>query len=471
MTRVRVSATALTVALLVLFVGPGVWAVAAAVAPAPPSTPTPFDAKSAIAALGSRSILRMAGAPASFDQAQISGRIRGTDVKLLLVPFQPYSAEADREAERAQESIVGDWGDAHHVQVILVIGLEIHLLSKYVVVTPDNLTELRPVLENYDLTVQLQMSLDLLRNSKQDEPVATTAAPAAPRALPAAAVTAMVQRLRVDDTAVVGDIPLTKDPQKLWRDSIPRQRLRLVIEPPPTGDPGELAKPLSARFPGDVVIVIRGRWIEIAGPDQALLDSAVLYSYGAAAVGFTAWAVTPDLYVNYLAQRIALLRSGSVSGQASPAAAPDPVRSVGRSIPILVAATALMLVLVLLVLRRRRAAGLRESARSAARTRDRVAGRLPGVAAGILALDGLAQSGAAHDLLDSATERYGVARTIVLTRGNGDIAGAALDAATAQLRNAASLLKVPLPAFLEPDRDDAGRDDAGRRNAGRGARS
>jgi hypothetical protein len=76
---------------------------------------------------------------------------------------------------------------------------------------------------------------------------------------------------------------------------------------------------------------------------------------------------------------------------------------------------------------------------------------LPGIAAGVLALDGLARSGKARELLDAATERYDVARSIIRNQGDGDVAWQAADSAAAALRTASALLHVPLPALIPGD--------------------
>ena len=416
------------------------------------TSPAPFDGQAAITQLNSAAIVRLPGSPAVFDEARISTLMRGTSIKILLTPFEGV-AEAARDAYDNQVTVVSHWADDHSVQLVLVTGLEIHLESEGVVQTPSDLGELRPTLQNSNLTNQLLFSLGEL--TKHDpggpvatEPVAVTISPA-----PAAAqdVAIRAEQLASAGTVVDAGVTLSGDPQVSWHNKIHDQSLKLVIEPPLVGGPPvNLAAPLARRFPSDVVVVMQGRWIDIAGPDQALLDSAVLYAYGAGLSAFVAWGATPDQLLNLVINRIALLRTGSATGQPSPVT-PDPVKTVRGWLVWIFVATALSIAVAAVLVSRRRRAKTRTSELALFRNRDRIAARLPGIAAGVLALDGLAGSGKPRELLDLATERYDVARSIIGKRGNGRVAADAADAAEAALRTAGELLHVPLPAVPVAD--------------------
>ena len=88
---------------------------------------------------------------------------------------------------------------------------------------------------------------------------------------------------------------------------------------PPAQPLVDQLSPLAARFPDDIVVVATGRWVQMAGPEQDLLDSAVLYGYGA----FYDRVVQNDLPAANLTlgmlRRVGALRTGSVSDQQGPA--------------------------------------------------------------------------------------------------------------------------------------------------------
>lgn len=409
--------------------------------------PAPFDAQAAIAQLNASAIVRLPGSPAVFDEARIGSLMRGTSIKILLAPFEGV-AEATRDAYEKQATVVSQWADDHAVQLVLITGLEIHLESEGATQTPSNLAELRPTLQNSNLTDQLLFSLGELTKHAPGGPVATQPVAVAISPAPAAArdVAVRAKQLASAGTVVDPGVTLSSDPQVSWRNVIHGQSLKLIVEPPLAGgSPVNLAAPLANRFPSDVVVVVQGRWIDIAGPDQALLDSAVLYAYGAGLSAFVAWGATPDQLLNLVINRIALLRTGSATGQPSPTT-PDPVNSVRPWLVWIFLATALSIAVIAILVSRRRRLNTRTSELALSRNRDRIAARLPGIAAGVLALDGLALSGKPRELLDLATERYDVARSIIGRRGNGRVAAQAADAAESALRNAGELLHVPLPA-------------------------
>jgi hypothetical protein len=211
---------------------------------------------------------------------------------------------------------------------------------------------------------------------------------------------------------------------------------------------------LAARFPNDIVVVATGRWVQMAGPEQNVLDSAVLYGYGA----FYDRVVQNDLPVANLTlgmlRRVGDLRTGSVSDQEGPTT-DDPVSGVSPWLPWLFIGTAVIVVAALLLVRQRRSRKSVDAARTDRRSRNRAIAQLSVLSEQILQLDGLAKDGSPRKLVAKATERYGTARDLLLQDGDLAVAQSALDEASDLLTGAAPELDVPLAGVLPGQQDEA----------------
>ena len=209
----------------------------------------------------------------------------------------------------------------------------------------------------------------------------------------------------------------------------------------------DLIGPLEQRFPQDVVVVMRGRWIEVAGPDQEILDSAVLWLYGNYMKPFLRWVVEPSQAVGLLAGQIGLLRTGVISNQAPATTATDPVSAASAWLPWLLAGIALLLAGIggWWAGRSRRNSRMAADAqmRSGILRRRRFGARLASVAGRIIELDGSAKDHAARGEVDAAVERYRMARDVLTDDGDLDAAAVALDSAQRHLVSAGRILDVP----------------------------
>lgn len=421
------------------------------------AAPEDWTIAQATAALTANSIARLPGAPAVMDESAVTAAIAGTRIKILLLPFAPLDPTV-RAAVGAQVIGVGDWASGEQIELVTVQGLQVKVSLFNVM--PSDLAEYQLPLAHADVTELVTTAIGHLKNPDADN----AETPTIP--LPAEGVAPAASLARIGDamaaTGVYSDPALPSVQRSLtsWTDVGPDRTIRAAFLP--TAARGatlpDLLTPLHARFPGDIVVVVHGRWLQVAGPDPEILTSAVLWVYGNYQAPILGWDVQPAALVGVLAGRIGLLRTGVVTDQVAPAPVVDPVRSAWRWLPYLFGGIAVLLAAVPLANRfRRQSRGRRhlKDSRSVAADRRVLAGRLAAVAGQILELDGLALGAASgpdaarRDVTD-ATERYRVARDVLGDVGDLDVARAAIDEAERHLAAAARALRAPLAATAMP---------------------
>ena len=384
-------------------------------------------------------VARLPGAPAELDTVAVAAAITGTSIRVVLLPFAPLD-DTGRDAAGTRMSDLSSWADGEDIDLVTVVGLQVGF-SIYNL-APNSVPELAPVLAQMDVTHQVLTAVAKI--SKGPDLPDPTARPEI-RADPGDVAT-ITAALTADG---IYNGPDLADPQQIdstWSASYGAPVRVAFLPAAPAGSPlTDLLTPLHQRFSGDVVIVVRGRWLEIAGPDDEVLQSARLWMYGSYQRPALGWDVSPSALVGVLADQVHLLRSGVVSDQSAPKAPTDPVSSAGRWLPWLFVATAGALAVTGgLLARRRRAATERERNRASTMARRVLGARLAAVAGQIVDLDGLARGGRAGSEVSSAAERYDTGRQILSDDGAISVAGQALTAAEHHLQSAAELLDVPL---------------------------
>jgi hypothetical protein len=384
------------------------------------------------------------------------------------VPFVPVDSNRELMEQRALD--LQTWSEQQGWPLIVVQGLQV-LVSAYQI-SPGAVADLEPVLAHDDVTHQVLRAIVVLQKEATGTAGAAVTTPGGsatpagsltttdagsadgPAALPAQSTADPGEVERIGDALAADRI--YNDPalsaqtvDQRWANVGPGLVVRAAFLPPAA--PGrtlpDLITPLSKRFPGDVVVVMRGRWMEVAGPEQEMLDSATLWLYGNYMKPFLRWDVQPTQFVALLAGQIGLLRTGVVSDQSSPVTPNDPVNSARSWLPWLFAATALVLAGAAGWWAGRSRRNSRIAAEAAQRQgilrRRRIGARLAGVAGGIIELDALAQNRTAQDERDAAVERYRVARDLLTDDGDLEIAGDALEAAERHLVSAGRALGTP----------------------------
>jgi hypothetical protein len=427
-----------------------------------PSTSWTLD--QAEAAVGAGTIARLPGAPAVIDQAAVEQAIGEAPIRIAMLPFVPVDDNRTTVEQRAVS--LQTWGEDQGWGMVVIQGLQV-LVSAFDV-QPGTVADLNPVLAGNDVTHQVLRAITVLQ--QQSVPSAGGSVPAAtgptatdrdsggtggaPAPLPAQTAADPEQVQQIGDALASSRVYSAPgvDPAQTVADSWANVGAGLTVRAaflPAVGAGDSLTNligPLSKRFPHDVVVVVRGRWIDVAGPDQEVLDSALLWLYGNYMKPFLRWDVQPSQFVGLLAGQIGLLRTGVVSGQAAPTPPRDPVSGARGWLPWLFVATALVLGAGgwwAGRARRRRRVVAEAGHREGLLVRRRFGARLARVAGRIVDLDGLAEDGTARDEVDAAVERYRVARDVLTDDGDLRVAGEALDAAERHLVSAGRIVDGP----------------------------
>lgn len=396
------------------------------------ATGWPWTADQVIAAFATDVIVRLPGAPAEFDEDALRADLAGSAVRVLLLP---YLSADDEKAARDAEDTVELWATREDLTLITVTGVEpgFSLFS----VAPTSQSEAERLLAHQDVDQTLRFAVSRATERAGDAVIPEPADPpmGTPEPADSALVATVIAGLRADqvwtDPALT---PVSSAPA--WSLAGPDRTVRVAVLPAvPRGQPRvDLLGPVAAAFPDDIVMVITGRWIDIAGPDPAILRSSVMYLYGGGSDRLNLYSspFTPQQEVNGVCRRIGELRTGVTTNQPSPTT-PDPQGSVTPVLGWVFLGTAAAVGAGVWYERRRRAVAAEQDRHAHRRRRDRLVADLPGVAEELLHLDGLARDGQARDALVQAGERYRVGRDILARDGDLTVADDALRSARESL--------------------------------------
>ena len=398
----------------------------------------PWGADDVIAAFADDVIVRAPGAPAEFDEDAIRAEIAGSGVRILLLP---YLSQKDRDAARDDSRAMRSWAAGRGLTLITVSGVSIDFSA--FTVSPDAVAEAERLLAHQDIGHDLRFAIS--RATAEDgEPLIPEPANVVPTpwvAADEALVATVVTALRNDRVWTHPSLePVT--PLASWDAVGPDRIVRAAFLPARRWDEPrvDLITPLAAAFPGDLVLVLTGRWVDIAGPDDAIQRSAVTYLYGGVSESVNLYSspVEQAGEVRFVCTRIGLLRTGVTTDQPSPPRE-DPQGSIAPVLGWVFLGTATVVGgAAWFELRRKGVAKERalQGERAARRRRDRLAADLPAIAADLLDLDGLARDGEAGEALSRAAERYGVTRDLLARNGDVDVAAEAVDVARTELATA-----------------------------------
>lgn len=413
---------------------------ASASAPARTANQPPFDPDQLTAELLAEPVAVLPGSIARFDPARLDALTAGGDVKVLIAPPGPIDSDDNQAYRSALADVAEAVEDRWDGTVVRVTGIEVESVGQ------DRLDDIRHLLSTFEVTSELEFIAPYLRGGETgpstDESVVDRTDPAL--------VADLTARLRdtpvlVTDAAVAADPSAAiADPDQLarsWREKT-GSALRLVVLPPLADgeSAGVTAADLAPAFPGDAVVLVQGRWLDVAGPNRTAWTVARDMTLSRYEDFLQSRQVGPANTVYVLGNQYAELTSGAVQNQPTPVQR-NPLSWLLPFLPVL----ALLLVVVFAVRHRSH----RQARRAAIARHDDVAGlaeaaaALPALAQGILALDGLARSGPARDLLTTATMGYRSARRLVADGRDGAGATTAVRAARAALTDAADRLGVP----------------------------
>lgn len=410
----------------------------------------PFDTEQVTSDLLAAKVVVLPGSIARFDQQKVDSLTSHGDVKVLVAPPGPLDSAENTDYRTA----VGDVRTAVERQwdgrVVRVVGVEVDSVGQTDVIGA------RHLLQTLDVTSGLEFITPYLQGG---DPHQADIDPAVVNRTDSALVSELTAQLRADpvvmlDGATAADpsagVPNPEKILQTWRESTGTD-LRLVVLPPlQDGEAaGVTAEDLAPAFPGQVVALFQGRWFEVAGPDQQVLDVASTMTLSRYLDFQEGRQVGPANTLLVLGNQYAELTSGAVEDQ------PSPTQRNPLAWLLLVLPWLALLVVVVFALRNR---SHRKRRREAADRHGCVAdlagaaGTLPDLADGILALDGLARSGPASEHLVEATQRYRSARRLIADGKDGAAAAKAVLEGRKALTAAAHLLDVPnVPGTLPAD--------------------
>ncbi|PWW64216.1 hypothetical protein DFQ13_103185 [Actinokineospora spheciospongiae] len=387
--------------------------------------PIPWTAEEAVRALADDHVARLPGAPAVVDEGRVRPELERAGWKLLLLPFSGTDSR-DRHRDELRRLRDEHGGD----RLVVVSGLRVEVGRSHRLIGPENMAEVAAVLGTADLTESVLTAL------AEDRPHAEPAAP-----VPAEA--AQVERVAADLAArsvhTGPGVPAAEEDER-WSRAGPDLAVRIAVLP--AGPATDLVHRLGARFPRDLVVVVRGRWVDMAGPEPDVARTARDAYYGQNFFRLAEWGPDPLRLGSLLVEEVGGTRAARAAALVAPSADAGPPAWATAVAPWAFAGAAVLLVGVPVALRHRPSRLRRERAVAERVARNRLAAEVTALAGEIARLDGLARDGRAADLVTSATERYGAARDLLAADGDLPTARGAARTARDQLTEAAGLLGV-----------------------------
>lgn len=415
-----------------------------------------WTAAEAIAGLTVGAIFTVPGSVAKLDEPAVRQALAGTPIQVLILPHNGLeSANRDIQSDKSRE--VRDWARGRDITLIVIDGLQIHLPPLYNLV-PTDFGELQPMLLRNNVTSLVLSGVDrLVAQAAEVDYVDQRTDPMLEAAIPADP--ALIRRVgdalasdRVYSAPGV-DPSITRVPG--WDIDI-TTRVAAFPALEPDERLTDLTAQLAERFTDDVVIVVHGQWLEVAGPQQDLLDAALLELYGEYYTAISEWGAPLPGLIRILIDKIGVWRSGVVADLAPPAAAPDPVNTIQPLLPWLFLLVGLSIAAIVATGLRARQIRVRTGKSRDQHDFDRASAEMAVIAQRLQLADDNRSgqlSKAATAELARAAERYRTARDILQRRGSAKVAREALATAAQRLTEAG----VPVHPNGESDPDEAAR--------------
>jgi hypothetical protein len=254
-------------------------------APARADEPPKLDLDTATAALADQQIYRAPGAVARFDEDKVRAAM-SPDTRILVAPYTGRLEKGGNYADGNQyyEDVyvpLTKWAHDNHRKLIYVTGIFVAMVDGPAY-GPADLPSLRRVTSTLDVTSSV-LILTRYASGMSKEQAADIDLPPPDPVKPSGRqlddVTAALRKNRVYNA------PGREDPiDPVVTRLADEVGLRVRVAAFPILDRGapaiDYAPALAKRFPGEVVLVAQGRWLDIAAPDQAKAVSARDYAFG-----------------------------------------------------------------------------------------------------------------------------------------------------------------------------------------------
>jgi hypothetical protein len=307
--------------------------VAAGVAPQavaqPQERPPKLDVQQAVRELADQRIYRAPGAVATFDEDRVLAAL-GDDTWLVVAPYTGRIEEGNNYADGdAHDKEVGEplreWAEKNDRNLILVEGISVSTYGDAgIMASASNIPELRQITAYLDVTIPVIFAA---RFFDDEETAADFDGPLIEPVKPTKAqVDDLVAHLR---TGRVYNAPGRDDPIDPRMAQVAEEYgidVRIAAFPvPDRGEPiVDYAPELLKRFPGEVVMVATGRWLDVAAREQSKAESARDYAYGRFEIGsFRQGSLMQDRVGTVLERLQSLLRD-TAYGRPQPQPQPRP---------------------------------------------------------------------------------------------------------------------------------------------------
>jgi hypothetical protein len=382
--------------------------------------PPKLDVEDAIDVLGDQQIYRAPGAVAHLDET----RVRPVLDKNTRVLVAPYTGEYEQGANytdsddhtRQVYDPLDKWAEQRHLHLIMVEGIRVTLIGEPAIgVGPSTIPELRQTTAYLDVSSSVIFAARYAGGNEDnagdfDYPNAQPVAPTTPQ------VDDLVAHLRSNPVynAPGRDDPVDPRIAQLAKDEY---GLTVRIATFPVLAPGEpvvsYAPKLLEQFPGEIIMVAQGRWLDVAAADQDKADSARDYAYGAFENSSFLSGNPMQDRVGTVLERLQFLLKGAAYGRPQPQPQPEPRpfdvrRAISDLTPwVLVGAALVLGAAGLVTWRRGHAERADKERRALRRERAKAMARIGDLGARLLAV---AERGEKVD--PAAAERHATARTL-----------------------------------------------------------
>lgn len=261
---------------LVLGAAPSAWA----------QTST-LDVAKALAALADQQVYRAPGAVAYLDEDRVLPALKD-DTRVLVAPYSGVFEKGGNYVNGdAHYDQVGkpldDWATKHHLHLIFVEGIDVTLYGEPGAgIGPSDIPELRQVTAYLDVSTSVIFAARYAAGMPADKAADFDYPNTEPVPPTQDQVDDLAAKLQADP---VYNAPGRDDPVDPRMAQV-AQKLGITVRVAafPVLQPGQkivdYAPELLKRFPDDVVMVVRGRWLDVAAKQQAKADSARDYAYG-----------------------------------------------------------------------------------------------------------------------------------------------------------------------------------------------
>lgn len=384
----------------------------------PDTRPPKLDVAAVMRALESTQIYRAPGAVARFDEDRVRAEL-SRNTRILVAPYtgriEPGGnyADFDEHYKQVDESLE-HWAKDRNLRLITVEGIHVGV-SDGPGYGPSDIPGLRQTTAYLDVTEHVLVLARLAGGmSREEAPKIQVPRDAVvqPSDDQVSELAGQLQRSQIRN-APGRDDPITLNPRTVQEKTGFRVRIAALA----TLDRGQplvdYAPVLAARFPGDVVMVAQGRWLDVAGPDQAKIESARNYAYGRFEIGSFTQGSTMDARIGTVLERLNELVNKKPFGRPQPPAQPRPElydvrRTISAWAPWVLLGSAVVLGGAALVGWRLRSAARLAAERSAMRTASAEAfAKIGELGARLLKTE--ERGGAANP---AAAERHATARTL-----------------------------------------------------------